>query len=91
MPIKRFVDFLRRRGELESYMELLVRNFNADTLDSLMCRNLVSVNYDGALYDCDFNQQLALEMMREGGRGGEGGGGEGDNGGREEGEEGREE
>ena len=44
-------------------MELLARNFNVETLEHVMCRNLVSVNYDGLLYDCDFNQQLALEMM----------------------------
>jgi hypothetical protein len=43
MPIKRFADFLHRRGELDKYMELLVRNFNAATVPGLMCTNLVSV------------------------------------------------
>ena len=57
-------------------MELLVRNFNDDTLDNLMCRNLLSVNYDGGIFDCDFNQQLALDMMSVGAGGG-GGVGEG--------------
>lgn len=63
MPIKRFADFLLRRGELADYMELLVRNFNPATLDTLMCRSLASVNYDGRLFDCDFNQQLDLTIL----------------------------
>lgn len=62
MPIKRFADFLHRRGELESYMDLLVRNFNINTLSGLMCRNTVSVGWDGRIYDCDFNQQLGLHI-----------------------------
>lgn len=62
MPIKRFADFLHRRHELNGYMDLLVRNFNNDTVDGLMCRNTVSIGYDGAIYDCDFNQQLALHV-----------------------------
>lgn len=47
MPIKRFADFLHRRGELEEYMELLVRNFNPDTVPQLMCLDTVSVGWDG--------------------------------------------
>ena len=58
MPIKRFADFLSRRGELKDYLDLLVRNFNPDTVDALMCRNTLSVSWDGSVYDCDFNQQL---------------------------------
>ena len=65
MPIKRFADFLHRRGELKDYMELLVRNFNPSTVDGLMCRSTVSVAHDGALYDCDFNQQLLLHNPKE--------------------------
>jgi radical SAM/Cys-rich protein len=60
MPIKRFADFLHRRDELKGYMELLIRNFNADTTKSLMCLDTVSVGYDGKVFDCDFNQQLGL-------------------------------
>ncbi|KAK3612503.1 hypothetical protein CHS0354_024473 [Potamilus streckersoni] len=60
MPIKRFADFLHRRSELNTYMELLVRNYNLDTIDVLMCRNLLNVNWNGQLYDCDFNQQLDM-------------------------------
>jgi len=65
MPIKRFADFLVRRGEMASYMELLVRNFNPSNVDNLMCRNLLSINYDGAIFDCDFNQQLALPLRSD--------------------------
>lgn len=64
MPIKRFADFLWRRGELEDYMALLVRNFNVNTVDSLMCRDTVSIGWDGAVYDCDFNQQLGLGIAK---------------------------
>ncbi|GMH53132.1 hypothetical protein TrLO_g6635 [Triparma laevis f. longispina] len=62
MPVKRFADFLHRRGELNEYMELLVRNFNLDTTDNLMCTNTVSVGYDGKIYDCDFNNQLGFAI-----------------------------
>lgn len=58
MPVKRFADFLHRRGELKDYMDLLIRNFNKDTMSSLMCLDTVSVGYDGKVFDCDFNQQL---------------------------------
>lgn len=64
MPIKRFADFLHRRGELERYMQVLVESYNPATLDSLMCRNTTSVRWDGAVFDCDFNQQLGLGMLR---------------------------
>lgn len=62
MPIQRFADQLRRRGELESYERLLVESFNSATLGGLMCRTLVSVGYDGVLYDCDFNQMLEISL-----------------------------
>jgi len=58
MPVKRFADFLYRRGELKEYMDLLVRNFNLETTESLMCLNTISVGWDGRVFDCDFNQQL---------------------------------
>jgi len=60
MPIKRFADFLYRRGELQKYMELLVRNFNPGAVAGVMCTNTVSVRWDGQLFDCDFNQQLDI-------------------------------
>ncbi|KAG5175329.1 hypothetical protein JKP88DRAFT_271011 [Tribonema minus] len=62
MPIKRFADFLYRRGELKDYMELLVRNFNPAATKGLMCKDTVSVGWDGRIFDCDFNQQLGLGM-----------------------------
>jgi len=62
MPIKRFADFLFRRGELEEYMGLLVRNFNLSTVDGVMCKETLSVGWDGQLYDCDFNQQLLMGL-----------------------------
>jgi radical SAM/Cys-rich protein len=60
MPIRRFAHALVRDGRLEEYMELLVTHFNAATLGSLMCRSLVSVGWDGQVYDCDFNQMLEI-------------------------------
>jgi radical SAM/Cys-rich protein len=62
MPIKRFAHSLRRDGQLEAYQGLLVNHFNSTTLDALMCRSLVSVGWDGSLYDCDFNQMLELPL-----------------------------
>ena len=65
MPIRRFAHQLVRQGEYEAYMSLLVNHFNPDTLPGLMCRELVSVGYDGRLYDCDFNQMLEIELPGE--------------------------
>lgn len=62
MPIKRFAASLRRAHQFESYNRLLAEHFNADTLDALMCRSLLSVAWDGRLYDCDFNQMLELPL-----------------------------
>jgi radical SAM/Cys-rich protein len=62
MPISRFLDDLLRRGEYQAYMEKLITAFNPSTLDSLMCRSLVSVDWQGFLYDCDFNQMLGLPL-----------------------------
>lgn len=62
MPISRFADALRRAGQHAEYMSLLVNHFNPATLDGLMCRSLLSVGYDGQIYDCDFNQMLELPV-----------------------------
>jgi radical SAM/Cys-rich protein len=62
LPVKRFADFLRLNGQCAAYMGLLVNHFNPRTVPSLMCRSLVSVGWDGKLYDCDFNQMLELSM-----------------------------
>lgn len=61
MPIKRFAEFLLREGKHDSYMSVLANHFNPATVESLMCRDLVSIGWDGRIYDCDFNQMLDLE------------------------------
>ena len=62
MPISRFAVQLARTGEAQRYMGLLVNHFNPATVPGLMCRELVSVGWDGRLYDCDFNQMLELPI-----------------------------
>jgi len=62
MPISRFLDWLQLSGNLEAYMQRLVRAFNPAAVAGLMCRNTLSVGWDGRLYDCDFNQMLDLEI-----------------------------
>jgi radical SAM/Cys-rich protein len=68
MPIARFADQLLRAGDYGRYMGLLVNHFNPATVEGLMCRHLVSVGWDGALYDCDFNQMLELPIGAAGAR-----------------------
>ncbi len=63
MPISRFLKDLEDTHRLEEYYDLLVKNFNIATLDGLMCRSLVSIGWDGRLYDCDFNQMLELPLQ----------------------------
>lgn len=60
MPIRRFARQLARSGQLEAYQALLVNHFNETTLPGLMCRETLSVDHTGRLYDCDFNQMLDL-------------------------------
>ncbi|NNL85499.1 MAG: radical SAM/Cys-rich domain protein [Myxococcales bacterium] len=67
MPIKRFAHALERDGELEAYMSLLINHFNPETVPGVMCRELVSVAYDGTLWDCDFNQMLEIPFGGSGG------------------------
>jgi radical SAM/Cys-rich protein len=62
MPIGRFRDYLVRSKSLEKYTGRLMNTFNPGTLDALMCRFLISVGWDGRLYDCDFNQVLGLNL-----------------------------
>jgi radical SAM/Cys-rich protein len=66
MPIQRFGSTLVSKGEFEGYMDLLVANFQAANLDSVMCRTLLSVDYRGYVYDCDFNQMLGLPLTHAG-------------------------
>lgn len=60
MPIKRFLHLLEREGGYERYMQTLVQAFNPHAASRVMCRNLLSVSWDGKLHDCDFNQALQL-------------------------------
>jgi len=66
MPISRYLEWLLQKGLLETYMERLVNAFNPATIAGLMCRNTISVSWDGRLFDCDFNQQLELEVQLPG-------------------------
>jgi radical SAM/Cys-rich protein len=65
MPIKRFLDYLRRSGNEERYMRRLVEAFNPRAVEGLMCRSTLSVDWTGRLYDCDFNQMLELGVAPE--------------------------
>jgi radical SAM/Cys-rich protein len=60
MPISRYLEWLVESGNLESYLGELVRNFNPAAAANVMCRDTLSVGWDGSLYDCDFNQMLEL-------------------------------
>lgn len=62
MPISRFLDSLQEAHQYEQYMELLINSFNPAAIEGLMCRKLLSVAWDGRLYDCDFNQMLDLPL-----------------------------
>jgi radical SAM/Cys-rich protein len=62
MPIGRFKEYLQRSSNYEGYMGKLVSGFNPATLEGLMCRQLISVSWEGRLYDCDFNQALGLPL-----------------------------
>ncbi len=62
MPIRRFLKQLEREGKLQEYMELLVQSFNPEAALNVMCRELVSVGWDGKIYDCDFNQMLEISV-----------------------------
>jgi radical SAM/Cys-rich protein len=61
MPISRFLDYLISSGNYETYMDELISSFNPAAVEGLMCRNTLSVGWDGKLYDCDFNQMLDME------------------------------
>jgi radical SAM/Cys-rich protein len=65
MPISRFLEWLVDSGNLESYMEKLTGSFNPGTIAGLMCRNTISISWDGRLFDCDFNQMLDLDAIPE--------------------------
>lgn len=66
MPIKRFGSMLRSKGRFTHYMQLLKANHRDDNLESVMCRSLLSVDWRGYLYDCDFNQMLEMGLEPQG-------------------------
>ena len=67
MPINRFKKDLERMGAYEDYLARLVNAFNPSAASGVMCRSLISVGYDGRLYDCDFNQMLDLKLSEDSG------------------------
>ncbi len=62
MPISRYLDYLLESGNYEKYMEKLTAAFNPAAASGVMCRNTISVSWDGYLYDCDFNQMLDMKV-----------------------------
>ncbi len=62
MPVSRFLEFLLISGNYEDYMEKLVTSFNPSAALGVMCRNTISVDWQGYLYDCDFNQMLGMQV-----------------------------
>lgn len=62
LPISRFLDDLLQTGKYEAYMQKLVESFNPQTVSDVMCRTMLSVDWQGNLYDCDFNQMLELPV-----------------------------
>ena len=66
MPIARFASYLKRQGHYQAYQQLLLENFNPASIEGLMCRNTISVDWEGRVYDCDFNQQLGLQQKVQG-------------------------
>ncbi len=65
MPISRYLEWLERSGNLETYLEVLVNAFNPATISGLMCRNTLSIGWNGQLYDCDFNQMLEMPIAQK--------------------------
>src|SRR5438876_3849885 len=62
MPIARFGSTLISKGQFNAYMELLHESYREENLEKVMCRTLVSVDWQGYVYDCDFNQMLNLPL-----------------------------
>jgi len=62
LPVSRFLHYLIDNGKYTEYMQELARSFNPQAANEVMCRNTLSIGYDGFLYDCDFNQMLDLKI-----------------------------
>ena len=65
MPIKRYAHALERDGRMNDYMQLLIDNFNPQAAKGVMCTELISIGWDGQIYDCDFNQMLEISLNSE--------------------------
>lgn len=65
VPLGRFKSWLKRSGNYEAYLNRLAQAFNPAALENVMCRNLISVAWDGCLYDCDFNQAADLPLSKK--------------------------
>lgn len=63
MPISRFLEWLIEKDMMDAYLERLVNAYNPATVEGLMCRNTVSVSWDGRVFDCDFNQMLDIGLL----------------------------
>ena len=68
MPIARFLEWLIQSGNLQTYMEKLTQSFNPAAVGGVMCRNILSISWDGTLHDCDFNQMLDIPVAVPAGR-----------------------
>ena len=66
LPISRYLDYLLQSGNYEKYMSKLIGAFNPTAAAGVMCRNTISIGWDGYLYDCDFNQMLDLKVTAPG-------------------------
>ncbi len=66
IPIARYSSYLKRNKMLDEYMQLLIDNFNPKSINGLMCRDTINVGWEGEVYDCDFNQQLKLQLADKG-------------------------
>ncbi len=66
MPISRYLDYLLTSGNYEAYMQKLVSAYNPSAAANVMCRNTISIGWNGYLYDCDFNQMLELKVNGNG-------------------------
>lgn len=63
MPVSRYLEWLDATGNLQGYMETLLGAFNPGAVDGVMCRNTVSIGWDGRVFDCDFNQMLEMDAV----------------------------
>jgi len=66
LPISRYLEWLEQKGQVAEYLGRLLEAFNPSVIAGLMCRNTLSVSWEGYLYDCDFNQQLDMKMALAG-------------------------